>query len=50
MATNALDTVRLIGKTLVTEYNAKTPSRLKVRVEREKTKGKEEERPSMLSF
>jgi hypothetical protein len=31
MAANALDTLRLIGKTLVVEYNAKTPSRLKVR-------------------
>ena len=35
MAANALDTLRLIGKTLVVEYNAKTPSRLKVR-ERER--------------
>ena len=34
MAANALDTLRLIGKTLVVEYNAKTPSRLKVREER----------------
>ena len=35
MAANALDTLRLIGKTLVVEYNAKTPSRLKVREMRE---------------
>lgn len=41
MAANALDTLRLIGKTLVVEYNAKTPSRLKVS---EREKEREEER------
>ena len=30
MAANVIDTLRLIGKTLVVEYNAKAPSRLKV--------------------
>lgn len=42
MAANALDTLRLIGKTLVVEYNAKTPSRLKVR-ERERGEERREE-------
>jgi hypothetical protein len=51
MAANALDTVRLIGKTLVTEYNAKTPSRLKVRRggrrEKRKERGERERDRSM---
>ena len=42
MAANALDTLRLIGKTLVVEYNAKTPSRLKVR-ERERGEERRED-------
>lgn len=44
MAANALDTLRLIGKTLVVEYNAKTPSRLKVREERREAAAGESKR------
>ena len=43
MAANVIDTLRLIGKTLVVEYNAKAPSRLKVSErEREREREKQE--------